>query len=221
MKTKTIISLLAILMLSVGFFAVPVFAGKGNNVPIGQHYNINIIGVPNEKNDNFNGGQGHRIFVLREGTTWFFVGANTDNNNVIIVDHDATDGFCGWKGSAGLPNGGNGTVGTKGSPGLLLPYDDGVADKWKVDIYMRLLGPVTSQIKWRTYIFEEVGGGLGYYALYDSFTLDRDTKFQMKTGKLLADGYQDLLWEMYDKLNFRILQLRIYMTLEYGGRPLR
>lgn len=38
-------------------------AGVGNDAPSGSHYNLNIIGVQNPKNQNMNCGNGHRIFV--------------------------------------------------------------------------------------------------------------------------------------------------------------
>ena len=168
---------------------MPVFAvhETGNGSLSGQHYNLNIIGVPNRKNTNFNGGQGSRIFVLRTGTTKFYVGAS---NNFEIVDHDATDGVCG-------------TAGNPGVPGILFPYSGG---EWRVQIYVRLLGPKTSQVKWKSYYFDGVE-----YIKWAEFTIDRDSKFSLKTGQLLMDGYENILWEMYDKVDFRLLQMRIYL----------
>lgn len=189
MKRKAI-SLGIILILIIAGGTVLVQAKKdstGNGTPSGQHYNLNIIGVPHEMNENFHGGNGARIFVLRTGNTRFYVGAD---DHYEVIDHDATDGVCGVAGNPGLP-------------GIVFPYED---DEWKVKIYVRLLGPKTSQIKWKSSYFD----GLEYINFY-SGTWDRDTKFQLKTGQLLTDGFQDILWEMNDKTDFRILQMRIYL----------
>ena len=43
--------------------AVPAWAGGGNGAPTGAHYNLNIIGVENPKNNPMTGADGHTIFV--------------------------------------------------------------------------------------------------------------------------------------------------------------
>jgi hypothetical protein len=163
---------------------------KGNLAPSGQHYNLNIIGVPNEMNDNFNGGQGSRIFVSRTGTTSFYVHGGTSYQ---ILDRDGTDGSVGSSRTA---------------PGIIFPYDAGATPTWRVQIYVRLLGPKDSSVKWKSYYYDGTE-----YILFSDFTINRErpSKFSLKTGQLLADGYEDILWEMYDKTNFRILQMRIYL----------
>ncbi len=175
-------------VLILGLVLAPL-AYAGNGAPSGAHYNLNIIGVPKGMNDNFSGGEGSRIFVLRTGTTWFYVGAS---DHYEVMDHDGTDGVIG-------------TAGNPGSPGIVFPYADG---EWKAQIYVRLLGPQTSQVKWRTYVFD----GVSYVTDPAwAFTLNKDTKFQLKTGQLLIDGFENILWEMYDKTDFRLLQMRIYL----------
>ena len=75
MKKKIFALTTVFILLSVGCISVeaakPEF--KGNGLPRGKSYNLNIIGVPNVKNDNFDGGNGARIFVKRTGPTQFFV----------------------------------------------------------------------------------------------------------------------------------------------------
>lgn len=183
---KKIFALTAVtMMLLVGFISVE--AGKGNNAPSGPHFNINIIGVPHDMNDNFDGGNGARIFVDRDGTTFFYVhGADEPFQ---ILDHDATDGSCGE---------------SRADPGIIMPYTDGTYD---VEIYVRLLGPIDSSVKWKSYSWNGTD-----WIKFGDFTLNReDKKFQLKTNDLLADGFEDILWEMYDKTNFRHLQMRIYL----------
>lgn len=209
-KYKSIaLGVVAILILAGGLAAVNAVkpVGNGNGAPSGKHYNINIIGVPNDKNENFDGGNGARIFVDRTGKTFFYVGAS---DHFEIFDHDATDGVCGWHGDPPAGIGDENVIGQKGFPGIVFPYDYG-QEEWKVKIYVRLLGPPDSSIRWKTYVFEETDGSLGYYRLVYNETWDRDTKFSLKTGALLWDGYEDILWEMSEKNNFRILQMRIYL----------
>jgi len=171
---------------------------KGNDLPKGKSFNFNVIGVPNQKNwdpDSYDtGGNGKRIFVLRDGTTQFYVHGDNVTNSVAILDHDGTDGRVGW----GVNN-----------PGLLLPYvGTQFAGEWKCEIYVRLLGPIDSSVHFKTTVWN----GTGYMYLGDmEFTQDRGTKFQCRTSKLLADNYQDLLWTMDQKNNFRIMQWRIYV----------
>jgi len=172
-------------------FVLPAFAGvNGNGSPSGRHFNINIIGVPNQKNTNFDGGEGSRIFVLRTGMTSFYVQGGT---SFAILDHDGTDGYVGW---------------SRTSPGLIFPYDATATPTWRVAIYVRLLGPTDSSIRWTSYYFDGSG-----WALIAQFTLKRDTpsKFSLKTGDLLMDGYQDILWELDQKTDFRLVQMRIYL----------
>lgn len=173
-------------------FVLPAFAGvNGNGSPSGHHFNINIIGVPNQLNTNFDGGEGSRIFILRTGSTTFYVQGGT---SFAILDHDGTDGYVGW---------------SRTSPGLTFPYDATASPTWRVAIYIRLLGPKDSSIRWTSQYWNGTE-----YVLFAQFTLKRDTpsKFSLKTGQLLMDQYQDILWTLDEKTNFRILQMRIYLT---------
>ena len=190
--TRMYATLLATMfVLSSFLMAVPlVMAGNGNGAPSGSHYNLNIIGVPNAKNANFDGGNGARIFVSRTGQTQFYVhGGDT----YAILDHDGTDG----------------KVGTSlTDPGIIFPYDTGTGT-WLVQIYVRLLGPKGSEVNWTSYFYDT---NLDTYVLWSSFTLTKDTKFQLRTGDLLANGYQDMLWQLDPINSFRICQMRIYLT---------
>lgn len=182
LSTLVFMSLIALPLLQ------PVYA-TGNGAPSGQHFNLNIIGVPNAKNENFDGGQGARIFVSRTGQTQFYVHGGTSYQ---VLDHDGTDG----------------KVGTSVSdPGIVFPYDAGAGQTWRVDIYVRLLGPKGSEAKWTSYYYD----GVDTYVLYSSFTLTKDTKFQLRTGDLLANGYQDMLWVLDPVNNFRLCQMRIFL----------
>jgi hypothetical protein len=171
----------------------------GNGSLSGPHYNLNIIGVPREKNwDADSGGEGSRIFVLRTGTTQFYVYGD-DETSYAVLDHDGTDGKVGSG------------VGEAGA-GITFPYDE-TTDTWQVEIYVRLLGPMdpTSNIvHWKTY-YDYDGSAWLQVKTFD-ITRGKPSKFSLKTGDLLVDGYQDILWEMTPGDKFRILQMRIYLT---------
>ena len=76
-------------------------AATGNGAPSGAHYTLNIIGVPKDKSADFDGGNGHRIFVDlgRTGTA-----ANTRINlregAFAVLDANGTDGTAAFQ----LPN---------------------------------------------------------------------------------------------------------------------
>ena len=201
MRSRIILSALALATI-VGMVAI---AGTGNGAPSGQHYNLNIIGVPNPKQVDFDGGNGSRIFVSRTGSTWFYVHGGTSYD---VLDRNGTDG----------------KVGTSISdPGIVFPYEGipGLGGQWKVQIYVRLLGPKDSTVDWSTYVPSFLAGkptivdGSTTWYLYESFQLDRtSTKFQLKTSQLLPDAYQDVLWVLDPTNKFRIVQMRIYLEEE-------
>ena len=185
MKKTLIAGIIVVMVLSL----CAVFAGNG--APNGQHHNLNIIGVPNPKNVNFDGGEGSRIFVLRTGSTRFYVHGG---DNYAILDHDGTDGTVG----TGLTD-----------PGITFPYDTETG-KWQVDIYLRLVGPKSNDntLDWDSSYWD----GVDTWVPFASFTLDKSSKFSLRTSQLLLDGYQDILWTLEPGTKFRICQMRIYLV---------
>ena len=182
---------------------------NGNGMPSGKHYNINLIGVPDKKAD-FDGGNGARIFVDDSGVTTFYVHGG---DHFEIVDHNGTDGYVGTRtaGTAGT----DGTTGTPGGAGIIFPYDAGETEQtWRVQIWIRLMGPKGSEVNFKSYFYDTVETT---YVLWSEFTLDKDsppTKFTEKTGQLLANGYRDMLWEMDPGTKFKICQMRIILLDE-------
>ena len=172
---------------------------NGNGCPSGAHETINIIGVSNPKGwayEDEKGGNGSRIFVDRSGTTSFFIQAD---DHFAILDHDGTDGKVGEGNASKVP--GEAEI---IAAGILLPYDEGA---WQVEIYVKLLGPRDSLAQMKGYYMD----GDDTWVLIDTVDLDRNSsKFQCATGKLLADGYEDILWELIPQNNFKHLQMRIY-----------
>ncbi len=191
MKYKVILSMVAAGMV-LSMVSMLAFAGpKGNGTPSGAHENINIIGVNNEKNENYTGGNGSTIFVSRTGSTQFYVHGGS---SFAILDHDGTDGKVG----TGLED-----------PGLVFPYNAAIAEQtWRVQIWVRLLGPKSSEVNWTSYYYDAAGAT---YVLWSSFTLSKSSKFTEKTGDLLANGYQDMLWELDPVTKFRLCQMRIFL----------
>jgi hypothetical protein len=123
------------------------------------------------------------------------------------VDHDGTDGKVG---DGGSPGGGPGNETGLTSAGIILPYDTNT-DTWNCEVWVRLLGPVDSSFRWKSYYWYDDNVGGAYWALISDFVLDRNTKFTEKTGDILKDQYEDILWEWSEKNNFRICQFRIFV----------
>ncbi len=191
MKTKLILGVLAaVAIVGVVAIAANEEGVTGNDAPNGQHFNLNIIGVPDAKNENFDGGNGSRIFVLRDKPTLFYVHGDADTSYAIL-DHDGTDGKVG----TGIAD-----------PGITFPYDVATG-RWQVAIYVRLVGPKGSSIDWTSSYYDG-----STWVEFASFTLDKSSKFSLKTPELLKDGYQDILWELDPVTKFRICQMRIVLV---------
>src|SRR5262245_28621593 len=64
--------------------------GKGNEVPSGAHYNLNLIGIKPDhpKPVDFSGGNGRRIFVLLDGRTKILL----QKGPFDVIDANGTDG---------------------------------------------------------------------------------------------------------------------------------
>ena len=83
MKTLSIAAL--ILCLTV----VYAFAGVGNEMPSGPHYNLNIIGSKTSKD--VGESMGHTLFVKLNGKTRIYMTQDPDGQ-FVVVDRDGTDG---------------------------------------------------------------------------------------------------------------------------------
>ncbi|MFH1231256.1 MAG: hypothetical protein V1709_07135 [Planctomycetota bacterium] len=85
---------LIILVVSLALVAasVPVLA-TGNGAPSGAHYNLNIIGVTNDKNVNMDSGSGNVIFVDLSGRTRI----NLQEGDFAVIDKNGTDGVAAFQ----------------------------------------------------------------------------------------------------------------------------
>ena len=212
---KKIIILAAALVLAT-VILVPAFAAvgtTGNGAPSGPHFNLNIIGVPKEKQGDMSG-NGNVIFVK----LW---GPNTRINLVpgddfAVLDKDGTDG------NAMLQ--------------LMDPYLTDTDGIWSADepvayrIYVRALGKPDGFMGMTTGFTDE--NGADWYSL-ESVNLTRtkgQSRFTDKTLELTTiyvditdDGvsnpirytlFGNSLWQYfwdYDNSGLKLLQMRIYV----------
>jgi hypothetical protein len=88
MKKTVIASLIVMMVVGIAI----VFAGNGNGLPTGPHYNLNIIGAPKEKTgDGFTNPDRHTIMVQLTGKTNIYM-TQADEGDFAVIDGDGTDG---------------------------------------------------------------------------------------------------------------------------------
>jgi len=218
---KVIAVVLALALLAV---LVPgiALAGKdmtGSGCPSGPHYNLNIIGMDNPKNADFDGGNGHRIFVqlghknlAKTTRIYLFEG------DFAVTDANGTDGYAEFQ----LPNPDPENTGTT-----------------EYSVYLRVLGQPGGKIKMATcatdpYTGEEICSDLQVIEVRDSPAHGKN-KFNNVSAELLyiyawvwdegegkfvymrlplfSDPLEDYLWK-YDNKGCRIAQLRFYPGVE-------
>lgn len=182
-----------------------VTATTGNGAPSGAHYNLNIIGVPEDKNPDFTGGNGHRIFVRLEGRTKILL----REGDFDVLDANGTDGTAAFQ----LPEPDAG--------------DDGVTD---YSVFVRGLGkPGGSSMMTSCYFDQQTQTeycSSGEYVV----TIDahgNNNKFTNVTNQLLyvwadvdgdgnldrtelfSDPLDEYYW-YYDNSGLKLAQLRFY-----------
>jgi hypothetical protein len=212
MKKIFAIAMVAVMMLTLA--ATPVFAGVGNQAPNGPHYNLNIIGVQKDKNADFTGGDGHRIFVDLTGPTKIMLSAG----EFAVLDANGTDGTAAFQ----LPNPDPTNSGTSqysvyaralGKPGgkadmttgayQWIDLDlDGVVDDGELFLRMSVISLPLSRTNGKQ-VFDNVTK----YLLYVYVDLDGDGTAERYN--LFNDALQDYFWQ-YDNQGLKIVQLRFY-----------
>lgn len=194
-------------------FAVPT-VDKGNGVPNGPHFNLNIIGVPKEKKGEMSG-NGNVIFVKLWGQDTKIELQAGDSFSVL--DKDGTDG--------------------RAKLQLVDPYPDDVSPGINTGedavyrIYIRALGTPGGNLGMTTGFTDE--NGANWYSL-ESINLTRTkgrSRFSDKTLELttiyvdITDDamnnpvryniFGNSLWNYfwdYDNSGLKLLQMRIYIN---------
>jgi hypothetical protein len=65
------------------------FAGRGNDMPSGPHYNLNILASKTEKD--VGNSMGHTLFVKFNGKTRIYM-TQAEDGQFVVTDRDGTDG---------------------------------------------------------------------------------------------------------------------------------
>jgi len=179
---------------------------QGNGAPSGPHYNLNIIGVPQDKTADMTGNQGHRIFVPleRKAAIWLQEGLDFQ-----VLDANGTDQD-GAKFQLPDPD----------------PNDDLVLS---YSVWARALGKPGGESKTTTCYLDESGVK---YCSMDTLTLTRSkgpSKFTNVSKELLTlyiDGVRvglfdnkayQYFWD-YDNNGLKLAQLRFY-PIPYDANP--
>jgi hypothetical protein len=187
---------------------------QGHGGPSGSHYNLNIIGVPKDKNPDMNCGQGHRIFVKLWGNTKIMLAEAPEGESFEVLDCNGTDGLAEFQ----LPD--------------PFPEDDLVT---RYVVYARALGKPGGMSHTVLCYEDEYGDTV---CSGDTLTLRRghgQQKFTNVSKELLTlwvdtdgDGIPDTrvglfdeeayeyFWE-YDNFGLKLAQLRFYFITEDLG----
>jgi hypothetical protein len=199
-----------VFILALGL-VIPAYAGQGNALPSGPHFNLNIIGVQHSKKagDEVTGltkGNGHRIFVPLTGNCKIML----TEGPFAVADYNCTDGIAQFY----LPN-----------PD---PNNDGVTD---YSVFARGLGG-GGHATMQTCAYDDFGnlfcstnpGGTPYILTIEP-KKNGDNKFENVSRYLLyiyadiGDGYhryplfdddlQDYFWD-YNNFGLKLAQFRFY-----------
>ncbi|MDP3954814.1 MAG: hypothetical protein Q8Q15_00435 [bacterium] len=210
----------AALLLSV---ALPVIAGNsetGNGAPSGAHYNLNIIGVPKDKNADFSGGNGHRIFVdLGKTGQVASTRINLIEGPFDVIDANGTDGTAAFQ----LPNpdlDGDGTtaysvyVRALGKPGgkatMQSCYEEVDGSTWCAVDFIGGVEPIYLERTKGQQKFQNVSKDL----LYIDYWVDADGDGIVDTSEvtqipLFSNDLLEYFWQ-YDNQGLKLAQLRFY-----------
>jgi len=215
MKKVVVVALTLAMVLTMALGSGAVLAGNdlnGNGVPSGAHYNLNIIGVDNPKDVDFDGGEGHRIFVDLNGKSKIGL---QEGEEFRVIDANGTGGSMA---KFQLPNPDPDNTGTT-----------------VYSVFLRVLGTPNGKIKMTTCATDPVTGELicsdfQVIEVRDS-PAHGNNKFSNVSAELLyiyawiwdaqagdytyqrvplfSDVLQDYFWS-YDNNGCKIAQLRFY-----------
>lgn len=186
---------------------MPGFAGAGNGAPTGAHFNLNIIGVSNDKSESMDSGSGHVIFVPLVGTSKIML----TEGEYGVIDKNGTDGSASFM----LPN-----------PD---PDNNGVTE---YSVFARALGKpggASEMTTGATYIDPDTGEELVIMSIISAefnrsngkqtfvnvskellyIYADYDFDGDLDRVNLFNSALEDYFWK-YDNNGLKVLQLRFY-----------
>jgi len=186
----------------------------GNGCPSGPHYNLNIIGVQSDKNEDFDGGNGHRIFVDLNGKCNIQLACG----DFEVLDANGTDGTAAFQ----LPNPDPENTGTSeysvfaralGKPGGKADMttgayewidlnENGVVDPGELFVRMSVI-----TLKLERGNGKQTFTNVTKYLLY--IYVDLDGNGRAERYNIFNDALQDYFWE-YDNKGLKLCQLRFY-----------
>lgn len=191
------------IVLAFSLVMTSVVAYGGNGAPSGSHYNLNLIGVPQNKTADMTGNNGRRIFMPLFGKSSILL----KEGPFSVLDANGTDGSASFQ----LPN-----------PD---PENDGITI---YSVFARALGKPGGSAKMTTCATDPITGEV--YCSLESLVAVRGTgksSFSNVTKDLLYiyvdldgdgtaerynlfnDALQDYFWS-YDNNGLKLLQLRFY-----------
>ena len=220
MKKVLLTSLLIVMVLSIG---VAIAGPKGNGLPSGKHYNLNLI-ASREKNVEPDEGvsKGHRIFIKSGGNTKILLRETPEdapeNEQFKVLDYDGTDGTAKFQ----------------------LPHpdpdeaDDNLVTTSAYSVFLRVRGKPGGSIQMTTVGIDEYGNEYAsIYSVVETRTTGKNAnKFKNVSKELLYiyawvynwgtlqwefvrlplfdDALAEYLWDVDTNDIFKIAQLRFY-----------
>lgn len=189
---------------------------QGNGAPSGPHYNLNIIGVQNEKDMDVANTNGHVIFVPLQGTMKILL----SEGEYAVLDKNGTDGTAAFQLPNPDPDGDGTTVYSVwaralGKPGGSATMTTGAETEDGEIVYSMISLEVERGHGKQT--FTNVSKELLYIYLEYDILVDpdgipsSDDEYTIKAGRypLFADELMNFFWE-YDNNHLKLLQLRFY-----------
>ena len=194
---------------------VPNFAQSetGNGAPSGAHYTLNIIGVDKDKNADFSGGNGRRIFVKLWGADTKII---LTEGTFAVTDANGTDGTAGFQLPNPDPDGDYTTsysvyVRALGKPEryaqMQTCYEDATGTWCAVDFEGGVEQVTISRTKGGVAKFENVSRDLLFVDFCTEW--DGETCLDVEQIPLFGEDGLTYYWD-YDNFGLKVAQLRFY-----------
>jgi hypothetical protein len=192
--------------------ASAVLAAGGNGAPSGAHYNLNLIGVPQDKSADMTDNNGRRIFM----PLWRKARINLSEGDYQVLDANGTDGVAAFQ----LPNpdpDGDGTtaysvyvraLGKPGGKAVLQSCFEDTTGTWCAADFAGGVEPIMLERKNGKSSFENVTQDLLFVDVCIEFDLS-GACVATDQIPLFSDDTKSYLWD-YDNSGLKLAQLRFY-----------